>query len=300
MKKVLLGLALCAFTFVACDETNNGDENGDNGNGGNGGNGGGNTTAIVDNTISGTLKRVIDNYDGRYFDGDVTDEIDEIRGFVYNEDTDEDVPAGSSPVSNGRFSIKLDASKLGGLEDITHEMPEALTISDRNAKWGSLELEGFKGGYCEGWVRIYPANLSEEMDFNLMYIDRDVTISGSYVMNNRDDEDPGHRNHDRGYIEPVEFEKRNTKSDDEFRVSVNMNLKKGWNLIVFNMSGENNGTVTTNNTFTNIVWGVRFDEPVTNNDPDIQYPDERKWNDDRREDSYGKSNRTKTFKSIWR
>ena len=292
MKKVLLGLALCAFTFVACDETNNGDENGDNGNGGNGG---GNTTAIVDNTISGTLKRVIDNYDGRYFDGDVTDEIDEIRGFVYNEDTDEDVLAGSSPVSNGRFSIKLDASKLGGLEDITHEMPETLTISDRNAKWGNLELEGFKGGYYETEINIYPANLSERIEYNLMYVDRDVTISGSYVMDNRNDDEPEHRNDDGRYDKPAEFEKRNTKSDDEFRVSTNMNLKKGWNVIVFNMSGENSGTVTANNTFTNIVWGIRVWA-----DAGGGYPDERKWNDDRREDSYGKSNRTKTFKSIWR
>ena len=284
MKKVLLGLALCAFTFVACDETNNGDENGDNGNGG------GNTTAIVDNTISGTLKRVIDNYDGRYFDGDVTNEIDEVRGFVYNEDTDEDVPAGSSPVSNGRFSIKLDASKLGGLEDITHEMPETLTISDRNAKWGNLWLEGFKDGYYEGMIRMYPANLSEEMDFNLMYVDRDVTISGSYVMDNRNDDEPEHRNDDGRYDKPAEFEKRNTKSDDEFRVSTNMNLKKGWNVIEQRKVDANNGTMTTNNTFTNIVWGIWDYEYPTNGEV---VPNEKK------EESFGKSIRTKGLKTIW-
>ena len=80
MKKVFLGLALCAFAFVACDETNND-------NGGNGNNGGENTSAIVNNTISGTLKHVVsDNYDGRHFGGDVTNEIDEDRGFVYNEE----------------------------------------------------------------------------------------------------------------------------------------------------------------------------------------------------------------------
>ena len=275
MKKVFLGLALCAFAFVACDETNND-------NGGNGDNGGENTSAIVNNTISGTLKHVVsDNYDGRHFGGDVTNEIDEVRGFVYNEGTD--VLVGSALVSNGRFSIKLEIPKSVDLGNITDEMPESLTISDVNAKWVDGSLEGFKNGYSEYTIDMYSANLSEEMYFFLTYVDRDVTIEGSFVVV---ENSPNGRGHDGS----TEFEKRNTKSEDDITINVNMNLKKGWNVIEQRKVDANNGTMTTNNTFTNIVWGIWDYEYPTNGEV---VPNEKK------EESFGKSIRTKGLKTIW-
>jgi len=268
MKKVLLGLALCAFMFASCEDENKGNGNG-NGNENEDGNG---TVVVAGNTISGTLKRILINYDdySYSYDGNVTNEVDEIKGYFYEEPSygEEDyMIAGEAPVSNGKFSITLKAPTAEYLENITDEMPESLTISDRNAKWGFLNLEGYKNEEYVSYIEMYPANLSEETEYSLMYVDRDVTIKGSFAEGYYDDE----------YY---------TKGDDTYAITVNLNFKKGWNVTTYKET-KTGVTITTSNT-SNAVWGVRI-YPSYEDDRNWGYPEERRWNEDGKEYSFGKS-----------
>ena len=234
MKKVFLGLALCAFAFVSCND--------DNGN-----NGDGNSTAIVDNTINGTLKRVlIDHDDVMSFDGDITDEIDEIAGYIYITPWEGKLNC-SALVSNGLFSLKLATPGSIYLDDITTEMPETLTISDRNAKWADFYLNGRKEGFYQNAIMLYPANLSDKIEFGIKYVDRDVTIRGSYASES--DYDGG------------EYDSDYESEGEAFTVNVNLNFKKGWNIVAY----RETSVTSTTDIPANTVWAATFWEPYDSN-----------------------------------
>ena len=266
MKKVLLGLALCAFMFASCEDENKGNGNGNENEGGNG------TVVVSGNTISGTLKRILINYDdySYSYDGNVTNEIDKIKGYFYGNtyyDKGGGMIAAEAPVSNGQFSITLKAPTAEYLEDIAYDIPSTLTISDPNAKWGDIDFEGYKNEEYVSSIHMYPANLSEETEYELMYVDRDVTIKGSFTEEGYDDE----------YY---------TKGGDTYTVTVDLKLKKGLNVTMYKET-KTGATITTSNT-SNAVWGVRI-YPSYDDDRNWDYPEERRWNDDGKEYSFGKS-----------
>ena len=214
MKKVLLGLALCAFAFASC-----GDDNKEN-------NGNGNTTSL-DATITGNLKIVEWSYNGYSIQPtikNVTDEVDEVRGGVY----DELVVLCSAPVSNGQFTLKLPTPSSKYLNPIGLDYAEEISVSDKNAMGLFFEMFSYKGDEEVGLTYMFPSNLAEETTVEYIYVDRDVTVKGIETVI------------DEGYKYTLEY---------------NVDFKKGWNTVILKGSG-NKYSLTTGSIPTGMFWGV--------------------------------------------
>ena len=222
MKKLILALALCAFAFASCGD--------DDENGGNNGN-----TSSFDGTITGKLKRVleekVDDVWTKKYDGDVTDEVDEIRAITYGVGNEENITLCTVPVTNGQFTIKLTTPGSESLKNIANEMADGLTISNRSAKCSYVHFSGYKDGMRVSSINMHPSNLSEKIGVAMLYVDNDVNVSGTLVF---DDDD----------------------ATEKYTYEVNMNLKKGWNTVVDKLVKENHASMTTAGIPANMTWGI--------------------------------------------
>ncbi|KAA6337093.1 hypothetical protein EZS27_014805 [termite gut metagenome] len=152
--------------------------------------------------------------------------VDTVKAFIwqYDEatDTESSFEVASGVYKNGGFTLNLPATVPAQyLQFWGENVPDGINISDSNAKGASLgDIEAYKGtervGEFEQWVRI---NANTEIRSQFMYVDRDVTITGSYTEKYGD------------WIE--------TEID-------NLSLKKGWNKVyVKHVESEINKTSTT-------------------------------------------------------
>ena len=223
MKKLFLVLALCVFAFIGCD-----DEKTDNSN---------NTLSIAEETVSGKLKLIEweekgDLYWEHHY-GYLTDEVDEIQGMVSDR-----INICNATVSGGEFSLKLPAPKVEHLWlNVTNQMPENITISDKDAMWTSISFEGYKEGIFVG--NIYMSSTSKGgggIATSKVCLDRDVQVTGIVL-------DTLGYNEEEGYF--------------IFTDEINLNLKKGWNTIVSGYD-EDKGVFfkTANKILEEVEWAV--------------------------------------------
>ena len=208
MKKVLLVLVLCAFTFVSCNDDD------------------GNIVGVsfFDETISGKLMLMESNWEeDNYFPTykDVTTEVDEIYGVGFCWERGGAANLGRASVSNGQFALKLLVPNEECLENIFEEFEdmEGVTISDKNVKGTFVELICAKDGELVGRMFLSPANLNDDINVMFIYADRNVTIKGT---------------------------EKDTYDDEIFITEYNMNLQKGWNAVVGKEYG-NEYTMATQN-----------------------------------------------------
>jgi hypothetical protein len=159
MKKYFLNvvfLCLCAgFVFVGCDKDDDDPE----------------TSTVAGNKITATVsaqgvakvKALIYDYDG----GGIGTAIAECD------------------YSNGGFTLALpetvDAKNLGTINDM---FPSEISVSDKNAKLGSLETIGYSADGAEAGTFWYE---SKTCDAYYIYTDRNVTIKGSFTDEYDDD-----------------------------------------------------------------------------------------------------------------
>ena len=223
MKKLILALALCAFTFASCGDDDE-NENGEKG-----------TTSSFDGTITGTLKLVVGGYvDGNWaysMQGDVTTEADEIHAIMYNNETGHPESLSKAAITNGQFTLKLSTPGDKYLESIMEDINdiETVTVSDKSAKVFFPEICAYKDGERVGYISMFPANLTSDTGISFMYANRDVTVKGTETF----DSD--------GPINTYEYD---------------MNLKKGWNVIVRREQG-NKYIRTTESIPASMFWGMR-------------------------------------------
>ncbi|MDR1172831.1 MAG: hypothetical protein LBL24_10285 [Bacteroidales bacterium] len=187
MKKYFLNvgfLCLCAgFVFVGCNKDDDDLE----------------TSVVADNKITVTVdapnvavvKARMDDYEG---DGDATmDECD---------------------YSNGGFALTLPATlDAEYLEPLVDVFPSGISVSDKNTKMGDLLIYGHNADGASIGAFYYGSNTCNG---EYTYVDRNVTITGSYT------------------------------DGDGYKTVFNVSLVKGWN-IVYSTETEKICTVTTSN-----------------------------------------------------
>ena len=196
--------------------------------------------------IKGKLRIVEENDDYEYTWGSyVSDEVDEIR--VYAEIETEGYYDSydllkSIPVSKGEFTYTLPTSLgskyLWNVADYFEE--EGFTVSNKDAKSASIWFEPFKNDLENGYISLVSSDFNTEVE--LVYVDRDVKVSGTY----KDEETyDGYT-----YAEVLQYD---------------VNLKKGWNTLVVKSTGTLKGNtytettkVTANNEPSSVVWAVEF------------------------------------------
>lgn len=142
-------------------------------------------------TVSGNLDITIEG---------VTDQIDEVRMFMYNSSEDQSEQIATAKVTNGKFTITLpDPVPSGVLE--TFNLLSGVTASDPAVKGGDAYFDAYKSGSLVGDI-FYGTNTDGENDINvdLFYVDRDCTITGTH-----------------------------TDTEEKYIDQYNLNLKKGWN-----------------------------------------------------------------------
>ena len=188
----------------------------------------GGSSSFFDGTITGTLKNMNWNWeDYTYTFADITTEVDEIHAIIYNEETEESEVFCSATVTNGKFSIKLPTPSAKYLDAIGGA--QGVTVSDVTAKITSVYFRCSKNGEENGYPDMYPANPNDEIDIEFMYADRDFTIKGSLV---------------------------DTDDGVTYTEEYNVNLKKGWNTIIYREISDTKGTVTTESIPANMFWGA--------------------------------------------
>ncbi len=148
--------------------------------------------------------------------------IDNVKAFI-----DENYEIASGSYANGEFKLDLpETVSSSRLESIAEDMPETVTISNKNAKIGVADyIAGYKSGIQVGSFSYSNYSPDKEVDSgcdaNLVYVDSDVTVTGS----------------DSGKY-----------GEYTYSVSVNVSFKKGWNILYMNFSYSSSAetvTVTT-------------------------------------------------------
>lgn len=222
MKKQLfyffMGVLLCtSFIFAACNDD----------------------TITSDGKVSGKLKIMIDKYDDyEYVWGkNVSNEVDYIEANSFNVNSDyQDVFLADCKVSKGSFSLTLPVPPAKTLYNISNEVEEGITISDKTAKVTEAYLYAFKDGEEVEWIERYSADFSKEAV--LVYADKSFSIVGS-------------------------ISERDSYDNMNYTYSYNAHLKKGWNTLVATYTKKGN-TVTTkitaNNEPSGMIWGVELDD----------------------------------------
>jgi hypothetical protein len=181
------------FTVVAlCSCSKDDDENGDNG-----GNG-----VIQNNTLTVSVENGA-SYSGK---------IDVVKATTYSESDDDEFTLVSAPYTNGGFTLILPAN-LGAqyLENLDEdEIPQGITVSNPKAKTGWADLDAYKGDNRAG----YFYHGIGDWEGELIYVDGDVTISGSYTETWTNG---GGTEYEETYTETHRYN--------------NCNLRKGWNIM---------------------------------------------------------------------
>jgi len=149
---------------------------------------------------------------------------------------DEETWAETVSVSAGKFSITLpkpDAKYLKLLDDGT--VPEGVVISDKTAQYVSAEFYARKSGSYSTYVALQNYTGTSEIWVSYMYVDKNVSITGSYTE---------------------------IEDGDTYVYNYNAQLKKGWNIMIENGTKAANGTWTYNLTANgNIPSGVKWIAP---------------------------------------
>jgi len=191
MKKlsVLFATALfVALSFVSCKKDDNG--------------GGGGGSSAFDGKLSGTIVNVPAGT------GDFTMDA------YYDNSTSSEF---STNVHNGAFSMALPTPSSDMLYSVSDDMPESMQMSDPNTLGTGISFE------AEGTeVRCVSTDNPITQEMGLLYVDRDVTITGS-------------------------------QNQMGFSMTYNVSLKRGWNKVL-QTATNTSGTWTTGNIPSNLVW----------------------------------------------
>jgi len=180
-----------ALSFVACKKDDNG--------------GGGSST--FDGKISGTIVNVPAGT------GDFTMDA------YYDNSTSSEF---STTVHNGAFSMTLPTPPADMLYSVSEDMPSSMQMSDSNTLGTGIYFE------AEGTeVRCVSTDNPITQEIGLLYVDRDVTITGS-------------------------------QSQMGFAMTYNVSLKKGWNKVLQTATATS-VTWTTSSIPSNLVWKLDLD-----------------------------------------
>ena len=186
-----------------------------------------NSPTITGRTINGKLKLVKREFiDGNYlysFGESITDEIDEVRAVSICK-SKESVVVGKTSVLNGQFSLTLFEPIVFCLENIADDLEEGVLISKKRTKGYNIILYGYKNGEMVKWIKLFPINLSEDVDVSsIMYVNRDARVTGS-------------------------------ENDGNYTIEYDVALKKGFNTIVARTIGGS-VKITANNEPADMIWG---------------------------------------------
>lgn len=236
MKKwnLLSVLLLLAIAFTACD---NNDEPAAG------------SSITSDGKISGKLQFVEWNDDGELvIDKAVNNEIDSIGVFLFNNyDTDVIFLTGDK-VSNGSFSLQLPEPPTAYLyvlaDEINNDIADDIAngnyiegeikTSNKDAKYTSIDISVYKNGKYIGSV--YRFSIKEEAEADLIYVDRKVNITGTYIS---------YYNY--------------SGNDQYYKDEYNVYFNKGWNTKVRKFTYKNNTDIEkiTANNDGNMIWAVK-------------------------------------------
>ncbi|MDR3327770.1 MAG: hypothetical protein LBT04_06575 [Prevotellaceae bacterium] len=126
--------------------------------------------------------------------------IDTVKAFM--EGDQEDVALATAGYNNGVIKLQLPLTISEGLFSYSDFFPEGLTVSNPNVKLNILYIEAYKNDSYVGDFYYALESYTQEIDGTYMYSDTDCSIQG-------------------------------TLEDEEFEglISININLKAGWNLV---------------------------------------------------------------------
>ncbi|MDR1416423.1 MAG: hypothetical protein LBJ57_03255 [Prevotellaceae bacterium] len=149
---------------------------------------------------------------GRY-----SEKVDTVKLTIYSEELHRSVALVSVPYGNGKFTLKLptsvDAKYLKDFHfEYADEARKGLTISDSKVQESNVSLLAYKAGSEVGALRYGVEDWDKaenwDRDVYLTYVDRDVSITGSYTGIDSGKEVKGAK----------------------YSYSYSVNMKKGWNL----------------------------------------------------------------------
>jgi hypothetical protein len=190
------------------------------------------TAEIIDNTITATVEN----------GSSYNDMVDTVKALVGYDVGGVGSEVGSGPYANGGFTLRLQASVgeqyLEPMFEGDTENPFAeATISNPNVKGALATVFGYKSGEQVALISAYSSTASGLVAGQLVYVNDDVSVTGSGV------EDSG---------------------EEPFSYSLNLHLKRGWNMMYV---GEiANGVEITTTPPTNMAWSLML--------PDVWTPDE--------------------------
>ena len=139
-------------------------------------------------------------------------EYDELRVVVYSDDGDSEMVVGSATFDNGELTLPEAEVSSNYLSRLGDDMPDGVAVSDPDVKVALGGVHAYKSGYKTGeflhgvadWIGL------------LMYVDGDVSITGSYM-----------------------------EEEEEIVNSFSLDLKKGWNIAYAHYSEEGIAMMTT-------------------------------------------------------
>jgi len=126
-------------------------------------------------------------------------------------------------VVNGKLSFKLQEAPPVEALFLLEDDVAGLTISDKNAKMGYVNLY-FKDG-SESYELYYDDN-TQNIDTEIWYLDRNVSVTGSH----------------------------NSDGYDEYTTYINFNFKKGFNTVYFKRTEDSLTVTTTKPAGANLKW----------------------------------------------
>jgi hypothetical protein len=165
--------------------------------------------AIQNNTIIAVIE------DGASFN----EKIDSVKMEIYFESNDSknEITLAKAAYANGKFSINLpenvDAQYLEIIEFEEEGIPQGLTVSNPNAKIGSISLNAYKSNSDIG----YFYHGTEDWQGELVYSDSDVSVTGSHT-----------ETYDEGTY--------------TYKDTYNVYLKEGWNMMYSKFTSKENNS----------------------------------------------------------
>ena len=231
MKKVFLVFLLCALALAGCKKTNPNALGGQTVHS--------DATTFMNGTLNGELK-ITENLFNTKIIGNITDEVDEIVNTINFYGGSDDL-IWRFPVSNGKFSYNAPAPDNRYLVNKNTENTiwkiHGLKFSDTTANITNMEslLFAYKEKKYVGDIRVIPRDTTITISgIYFMYADKDVQITGGSTATDR----------------------------------WNINLKKGWNLVLRMLEEESSSRfkIITTDVSTEMIMVVRLKKDGKMND----------------------------------
>jgi hypothetical protein len=141
------------------------------------------------------------------YPGNEDEAYDELKVVVHAEDSNEEIVVGSATLINGELTLPTEEVSSAYLSEMGDEMPPGITVSNPDAKGTTGSVHAYKSGAKTGEF----LHATADCMGILIYVDRDVSITGSYTE---------------------------TEDGVSATISFSLDLKKGWNIAYAQYSEE--------------------------------------------------------------